>query len=180
MSKKVLIPIAHGFEEIEAIVLIDILRRAGVEVNVAGVGKRQLCGAHGIRIKTDSIVADADAAEYDLIVLPGGHKNAMTLAGDEAVQNLIKTLHRSGKTVAALCAAPVALKQAGVLSGEYACYPGYEEQIGPGAQTDAVVENGNVVTSRGPGTAAEFAFRLVERLCGAQRAQELKRGMLFS
>lgn len=179
MGKKVLMPIANGFEEIEAVTIADILRRAGLEVDIAGVGKRQLTGAHGVQIKTDSIVADADAAQYELIVLPGGHENAMTLAKDPDVQKLIQTLAAQGKTVAALCAAPVALKSAGVIGGGYTCYPGYEGGIGAGFLPDAVVESGNIVTSRGPGTAAAFAFALVKRLCGAERADALKNAMLF-
>lgn len=180
MSKKVLMPLADGFEEIEAVSVIDILRRAGVGVTIAGVGRRHLKSAREMSLIADLLIDEVKADDFDLIVLPGGHDNAMTLASDRDVQSLIGQMRAQGKWVAALCAAPVALKNAGAIEGVYTCYPGYETQIGEGYTVKAVVETGRTITSRGPGTAAAFAFALVAKLCGEEKAQALREKMLFS
>ncbi|MBN2193739.1 MAG: DJ-1/PfpI family protein [Polyangiaceae bacterium] len=175
---KVAVLIADGFEEIEAVTIIDVLRRAGLDVTVAGLGGDTVLGAHGIRIHVDTPVDRLSAAEFDAVVLPGGHRNAEQLRDDARVQTLVRAAADSDKFVAAICAAPIALERAGVLEGKQAtCYPGYEL---PSAEysNDRVVEDGRLVTSRGPGTAMEFSLALVRRLVGHAKATDLRQGML--
>jgi 4-methyl-5(b-hydroxyethyl)-thiazole monophosphate biosynthesis len=180
MGKKALMPLANGFEEIEAITIADILRRAGVEVEIAGLGRYEILGAHGIAIGAESTIEDAEDDEFDLIVLAGGHENAMSLAADMPTQRILRKMRDSGKLIAAICAAPIALAQAGVIDGDFTCYGGYEGGIEGNFKRDRVVESGNVITSQGPGTAADFAFALVTRLKGAEMTAQLKRAMYFS
>ncbi len=170
--------IADGFEEIEAVTLIDVLRRGGVQVKVAALRGDAVLGAHGIRLGVDTTVAELAAGELDAVVLPGGQRNAEALRDDARVQALVRAAADGGKLVAAICAAPIALERAGVLEGKRATsYPGFEL---PSAEysSDRVVEDGQLVTSRGPGTAMEFALALVRRLAGHGKATELRQGML--
>ncbi|MDR2639477.1 MAG: DJ-1/PfpI family protein [Helicobacteraceae bacterium] len=180
MGKKALMPLANGFEEIEAITIVDILRRAGVEVEIAGLGRYEILGAHGIAIGAESTIEDAEDDEFDLIVLAGGHENAMSLAADMPTQRILSKMRDGGKLIAAICAAPIALAQAGVIDGDFTCYGGYEGGIEGNFKRERVVENKNVITSQGPGTAADFAFALVTRLKGAEMTAQLKRAMYFA
>ncbi len=175
---KVLVPLASGFEEIEAVTIIDVLRRAGVEVLVAGVGPSPVSGSHDIAIQTDCDIADVNASDLDAIVLPGGLPGATHLRDDEHVQRLVREVAGQGKLTAAICAAPIALEAAGVLVGRNATsYPGFEL---PSAkyQEARVVEDAHIVTSRGPGTALELSLALVRRLVGDECAAELRERML--
>lgn len=176
----ILIPIAKGFEEIEAIAVIDVLRRAGFNVLVHGVGAREIEGGHGIVLKCDDILGRISADELDMIVLPGGWGGTNILATDETVQSLLKEMDQKGKEIGAICAAPYALNQAGVLKGIYTCYPSVEEKINqPGYHPELhVVEDGNVMTSRGPGTAICFGLAIVKKLKGEQAYESLKAGLL--
>lgn len=175
--------LAEGFEEIEAVTPIDVLRRAGVEVITAGVPERRVRGAHGLVVEADVTVAAAPA-DTDLLVLPGGMPGAENLARSPQVQELIARTHGSGKRVAAICAAPaVALAPTGVLAGRHAtCYPGFEQRFSPDVKRseERVVVDGPLVTSRGPGTALEFSLALVEQLVGAAKAAELRQKMLVA
>lgn len=170
--------IADGFEEIEAVTIIDVLRRGGVTVTVAGLEGAQVSGGHGIRLAVDTTVAELSASALDAVVLPGGQRNAEKLRDDARVQMLVRAVAEGGKLVAAICAAPIALERAGVLTGKRATsYPGFEL---PSAEysNDRVVEDGQLVTSRGPGTAMEFSLALVRRLVGHGKATELRQSML--
>ncbi len=179
---KVLVPIAKGFEEIEAVSIIDILRRGGIEVLVASLNDdRLVAGAHGITIQTDLHIASVHAESIDMIVLPGGWGGTHALADDVNVQSLLQAMHAKGKNIAAICAAPFALNKAGVLPKNYTCYPSVEEEIGlEGYQGDRyqVVEAGNVMTSRGPGTAICFGLAIVRKLQGEATYNKLKSGVL--
>lgn len=177
--KRVVLPIANGFEEIEAITIIDILRRAGVVVVIAGVTKQSIVGAHGVKMTADAVVADLSADEFDMLVLAGGYDNAITLSNDATTQKLISTMHKNGKLVAAICAAPLALHKAGVISGEYTCYPSVEETIKGKFVAKSVVESNRVITSRGPATASDFAFYLVEKLVSKAKKEEVQKTMLY-
>jgi len=126
---KILIAIANGFEEIEAVSIIDVARRADIEVVIAGVEDINLVGAHNIQIKADTKIEDVLAQDFDMIVLPGGLPNAFTLAEDVNVQRLLKEFKDKNKKIAAICAAPYALHKAGVLSKNYTCYPSFEKKI---------------------------------------------------
>jgi len=178
---KVLVPLATGFEEIEALSIVDVLRRAGVEVEIAGLGKRQVVGAHGVKIQADSCVQDAKSSEFDMIILPGGLPGATNLQKDETVQKLLKEFDEQEKYIGAICAAPAALQSAGVLKENYTCYPSFETNIkeeGYNPNEDVVIDK-NVMTSRGPGTAISFALAIVKQLCGDKKAGEIKSQLLL-
>jgi 4-methyl-5(b-hydroxyethyl)-thiazole monophosphate biosynthesis len=175
---RVLVPLARGFEEIEAVTVIDVLRRAGLEVVVAALAGDAVEGAHGIRIEADRSLAAVTAADFDAIVLPGGQPGTTHLGADQRVRELVQTLAAAGKIVAAICAAPTVLDAAGVLAGKRAtAFPG-EELPTADYSFDRVVEDGNVITSRAAGTAMEFALTLVRRLVDHQAATDVRQRML--
>lgn len=169
-----------GFEESEAIVTVDILRRAGVQVTTAGIGKRKARGSHQIEVTTDREITEVLASEFDAIVLPGGPGTP----GLNAVPGMHARLRRQaagGKLLAAICAAPSVLAAAGLLEGKRAaCYPGVEDKMA-GAQIlrIPVAEDGNIITSRGVGTVLEFALAVVARLAGEDRAEEVAKAILL-
>jgi 4-methyl-5(b-hydroxyethyl)-thiazole monophosphate biosynthesis len=167
---RVLIPLADGCEELEAVTIIDLLRRAGLEVVTAGLSHRGALGAHGIAIGADTTLDAVASAEFDAVVLPGGEPGATRLKEDPQVLALLKRHHAAGRLVAAICAAPKALAAAGLLDGKLATsYPGYlDDHPAPGMRFVAqpVVVDGKIVTSRGPGTAMDFALVLIEMLLG--------------
>jgi 4-methyl-5(b-hydroxyethyl)-thiazole monophosphate biosynthesis len=179
---KVLVPIAEGFEELEAVAIIDVMRRAEIEVLVAAVKENlEVTGANGIALKCDRHVTGITADELDMIVLPGGWGGTDILAEDAAVQSLLKEMDASGKNIGAICAAPFALNQAGVLKTNFTCYPSVEEKIrteGYQGDTAQVVQDGNVMTSRGPGTAICFGLQIVRKLVGDEMYNGLRQGLL--
>jgi len=176
--KRVLVPLAEGFEELEAVTIIDILRRAGLEVVVASLAGSPVTGAHGIRLAADEPLAALAAQDFDMIALPGGMPGAQHLKDDPRIAALIRRLHDAGRPVAAICAAPMVLAAAGVLAGRRATsYPGFlADATATTVVGDAVVADRGVITSRGPGTALDFALALVEELegCAARHAIESK------
>jgi 4-methyl-5(b-hydroxyethyl)-thiazole monophosphate biosynthesis len=167
---RVLMPLAEGFEEIEAVTVVDLLRRAGIEVHTAALARREVTGSHGITVVADIGLDDAVAADYDMIVLPGGMPGADHLKKDARVVALLQQFASSGRYTAAICAAPGVLAHAGLLEGRAATsYPGFlKPDSAPGIRLreDAVVIDGKVVTSRGPGTAVPFGLSLIELLAG--------------
>lgn len=172
--------LADGFEELEAITVIDVLRRAEVEVLALGLHGERVTGSHGITVEADGTL-DAHAHEsWDLVVLPGGMPGAANLRDDPRVQALVKTQDERGGQLAAICAAPIALASAGVLSGRRATsYPSFGDQLGDATYAqDRVVIDDHVTTSRGPGTALEFALSLVARLVDDETATKLRHAML--
>ena len=178
----VLVPIAKGFEEIEAVSIIDVLRRAHIDVIVASLDHESLVqGAQGIVIEADVYLENVNYDILDMIILPGGVEGTYALAKNVIVQNILKHMDANGKDIAAICAAPFALNKAGVLKQNYTCYPSFEEQIRlDGYQGDKamVVQDGNVITSRGPGTAICFALEIVKKLSGQEMYESLKSGLL--
>ncbi|MBK7581502.1 MAG: DJ-1/PfpI family protein [Myxococcales bacterium] len=177
---KILLLLAPGFEEIEAVTLIDVLRRAEITVTVAGLDATPVRGSHDIEVNAECLLDDVEGEDYDGIVLPGGMPGAANLAKDPRVRQLLVELSSAGKLVSAICAAPTVLEAAGLLRGRRATgYPGF---LLPSAEyvEEAVVEDGNLVTSRGPGTSLALALSLVGRLVGPERAQELAARMLVS
>lgn len=180
MSTAVVI-LADGFEEIEAVTQIDVLRRAGVEVTVAGLHDGITHGAHGIGVAPE-IALDDLSLEPDLVVLPGGLPGATNLGESKRVVDLLRTQNAANRKIGAICAAPAfAPVKAGVLDGKHAtCYPSFEKHFDDSttALEDRVVVDGNVITSRGPGTALEFALALVDELVGEEKADELRSAML--
>ena len=179
---KVLVPLAGGFEEIEAVTIVDVLRRAEIEVLLASLSDEKLVkGANGISVAADMHIKEVDSEMIDMIVLPGGWAGTYALADDENVQNILKEMDNKGKSIGAICAAPFALYKAGVLKKNYTCYPSAEEQIkkdGYLGDIAKVVEDKNVLTSRGPGTALCFALEIVRKLKGEDSYQALKEGLL--
>jgi protein deglycase len=180
--KRVLVPLAEGFEELEAVTIIDILRRAGIEVVVASLAGSPVTGSHGIRLAADTPLAALVEQDFDMIALPGGMPGAAALARDPEVQRLIRELAAADKYTCAVCAAPIALAAAGVHRGKrVTCYPGFESQLEGGTLVeDRVVVDGTLVTSRGPGTALEFALALVGILRGATVQSELAKRMIVA
>jgi protein deglycase len=172
---------AEGYEEIEAVTPVDVLRRAGVEVLVAGLGDKNIRGARGIVTQTDCLVSELNADELDLLVLPGGLPGAHNLRDSPLVIELIKKVHFHGKIVAAICAAPVALEKAGVLKDRHVTsYPSKESELTSCKKyTGSRVEiDGNIITGRGPGCSLEFSFALCEALGLSQQVSELKKAMI--
>jgi 4-methyl-5(b-hydroxyethyl)-thiazole monophosphate biosynthesis len=178
----VVVPILPGFEEIEAVTIIDVLRRAEVRVLVASTAVGPVRGSHDIEVAADTALASVAAGAVDMIALPGGMPGAAALARDAEVQRLVRELAAAGKYTCAVCAAPIALAAAGVHRGKrVTCYPGFEGQLAGGTLVeDRVVADGTVVTSRGPGTALEFALALVALLRGETARAELARRMLVA
>ncbi len=169
--------LAPGFEEVEAVTPADFLRRAGIDVRLVGVGGRLVEGNHGLRLEADTTLEEMlKAEEPEGVILPGGMPGAANLAASPAVIELIRRLHAAGRLVAAICAAPaVVLEPAGVLAGKRAtCFPGFEERFATARfSAGRVVVDGNVITSRGPGTAAEFSEKLIETIAGRAKALEV-------
>ena len=180
MTKQALVPIADGSEEIEAVTIIDVLRRAGVEVTVAsvGVGKtKQITAARGTNIVADSFIADCADKAWDLIAVPGGIEGADHLAASEILDQLLRSQAQQGRFYAAICAAPaVVLGSKGLLADKTATsHPQfYQSLIAKEVDTESrVVVDGNCITSQGPGTAIDFALELVEQICGIVKREEV-------
>jgi 4-methyl-5(b-hydroxyethyl)-thiazole monophosphate biosynthesis len=181
MSKRVVVVLAPGFEEIEAVTPIDVLRRANLEVTVAGLGGNAIEGAHGVTFHCDVELEKIDDTP-DAIVLPGGLPGSENLGKSQAAQALTEKVRDRGGLCAAICAAPaLTLARWGLLEGRTAtCYPSFEKEFG-GSTThseDRVVVDGNIVTSRGAGTALEFSLRLAAILTDPSTAEELRQSML--
>ena len=180
----VLLPLAKGFEELEAVALIDVMRRGGIEVQTAyledTLQNDLVLGANGITLKADVSIKNIVVDDFDMMVLPGGWDGTHALAEHHRVQELLR-LFKEKKIVGAMCAAPFALKKAGVLGERYTAYPGAVDEINhPGYIADKkVVEDGNVMTSQGPGTAVCFGLATVARLVGEETAKQIREGMLL-
>ena len=178
---KVAVVLANGFEELEAISIIDILRRADIDALAVGLEKKCVCGAHGVEMIADEILDDIKVSEFDMIVLPGGLPGAENLAKSEKLGQILRDFDANNAKIGAICAAPWALATAGVLKSSYTCYPGFESQIAhPGYTNSAnVVKDQNIMTSKGPATAMEFALQIVRELKGEQVYSKLKSDLLF-
>lgn len=178
--KRMLVPLAPGFEEIEALAVVDILRRAGVEVTTAGTVEGPVEGRNGIRILPDTTMDEVTASGFDMIVLPGGAKGTENLKSDPRVKAAVRELFESGKFTTAICAAPTVLSAVGVTKGRrVTSHPSVRGELTSERVLDErVVVDGNIVTSQGPGTAVEFAFMLVELLVGEEKAREVNKGVL--
>ncbi|MEE3198606.1 MAG: DJ-1 family glyoxalase III [Planctomycetota bacterium] len=174
--------LATGFEEIEAITVIDVLRRAELEVTILGVDGETISGSHGLQVATDQSLEDGLSLQWDAVVLPGGLPGATNLRDHPQVIELVRSTHSAGGKLAAICAAPIVLGSAGVLQGRRAtCYPGFEDGLeGAECSEERVVVDGNLTTSRGPGTSLDFALSLVAQLKDQESADTLRKGMLVS
>lgn len=181
MPKKVLVPIADGTEEIEAVCIIDVLRRAGASVTVASVDKLQVTASRGVKLIADKLISDCVDDTYDLIALPGGMPGAEHLRNSTDLEKILKRQYREERLYAAICASPVVvLQHHGLLVRRQAtCHPNFAQQLeNTNAVNTRVVVDGTCITSRGPGTALEFALKLVELLYGEQKAKEIAQAMV--
>ncbi len=179
-KKRVLLLLAPGYEELEAVTVVDILRRAGVEVVMAGLEEGPVSSAREVKIIPDATLDEVVEEDFDLIVLPGGLDGTERLAGDKRVNTLLKKQLEKGRAVGAICAAPTLLDRAGLASGKrLTCHPICQKDIKDAAlEGERVVQDGILITSQAPGTAMEFAFKLVEFLEGPKRVEEVNKGVL--
>ncbi|KAI3702797.1 hypothetical protein L6452_28549 [Arctium lappa] len=183
-ARKVLVPIANGTEPMEAVITVDVLRRAGADVTVASVENQlRVDACHGVKIVADALITDCVDTVFDLISLPGGMPGATTLKDNNTLENIVKKQASEGRLYAAICAAPaVALGSWGLLKGLKAtCYPSFMEQLSSSATTveSRVQQDGKAITSRGPGTAMEYSVALVEQLFGKEKADEVSGPLLM-
>lgn len=174
--------LADGYEEAEAIVPCDILRRGGVEVKLVGVTGKAAVSARNIRLDTDLTLEELDPSDLEMLILPGGLTATNTLAANETVKGFIRRTMEEGKWLAAICAAPTILGEMGLLEGRRAvCYPGMEQGL-KGAchcKGEQVVVDGTLITGEGPGSAYEFGYQLLETLKGKEAMEQVKHGMHF-
>ncbi len=178
---RVVILLAEGFEELEAVAIIDVLRRAEIDIISAGLQQGPVSSARNVKIVPDTLIDTIQADDFDMLVLPGGIPGADNLNADQRVMDLIKDFNSKGKLTGAICAAPYVLANAGVLDGKRATsYPSFKDRLGSAVYEEkTVVQDGNVLTSRGPGTALCFGLAIVEKFAGKEKAQQIKEGMLI-
>lgn len=183
MANKVLVLLAEGFEELEAVTVIDVLRRAEIEVVTAGLSDGPVKSARNIPIIPDSTVEKVkDDSSFDMVVLPGGMPGTDNLAKDDRVKAIVKNMYEKQKYTAAICAAPYVLSEAGILTEKKATsYPGFQEKLKAQSvsKDERVVIDGKVVTSQGPATALDFAYSLVELFEGKDKADSVAQAMLY-
>lgn len=173
--------LAEGFEELEAMAPVDLLRRAGAEVQTVSVtGDKTVTGARGIPAVADLLLDELNFDAMEMLVLPGGYPGYVNFEKNEAVLELIRKTDAAQKTIAAICGAPSVPGKMGLLKGQKAtCYPGMEDTLGCEALTDKVVESGHFITSRGAGTAIDFALALVAKAVSAEKAEEIAKGIVY-
>ena len=179
---KVYVFFADGFEEVEALTTVDLLRRANVEVVMTSImGKNTVTGAQGITVCTDKIFEEIDPSDADMLILPGGQPGTTNLSQYKPLTDLLTEWNAKGKKMAAICAAPTVFGGLGLLNGRKAtCYPGCESGLtGAQTSTDRVVTDGNITTSRGVGTAISFGLELVSILDDKKTAEELKEAIVY-
>jgi protein deglycase len=180
MSNKIAILLAEGFEEIEAIVPIDVLRRLEFDLVIAGF-EPQITGAHGVIFETDALIENLDVSDFSTVILPGGLPGATNLRDSQMVIDLVRKMYDAGKIVAAICAAPIALSAAGIMKGKTCT--GYPMPLVKDALADAnytadkVERDGNVITGKGPGAAFDFAFEIAKALGKEAQMRQLKKMM---
>jgi 4-methyl-5(b-hydroxyethyl)-thiazole monophosphate biosynthesis len=183
METKVAVHLAEGFEEIEAVSIIDVLRRAGIETLVVSVtGKKEVTGSHHIQVTADVLFEEVDYSTIDMIVLPGGLPGANNLNDHTGLRKQILDFHKNGKPLGAICAAPLVFGNLGILKNHKAtCFPGFENQLIGAEVTGAEVEtSGKIVTGKGAGVAIKFALKIVETFKGKAFAEELGRKIIVS
>lgn len=177
---KVLVPILQGFEEIELVSIVDILRRAGISVALAGRDE-YVCGAHNIVLQSECDLDKINIAEFSAIALAGGYEGMQNLCKDSFVIKALQDLNASGKLVAAICASPIVLGKANVLKNKFSCYPSCENAIDSSAKycAEKVVVDENIITANGPASAPLFALAIVEYLLGRNKRDEVVKGLLL-
>lgn len=175
--------LATGFEEVEAIAPIDVCRRAGLEVKTVSItGERTVLGAHSIPVVADTLFADNDYSDADLLFLPGGMPGATNLDAHEGLRKVILAHHEAGKPLSAICAAPLVYGNLGLAQGKrMTCYPGFEQYLTGATYTAALVErDGLMFTGKGPAAALALGYAIVEHFCGKDMADQLRAGMMYN
>ena len=173
---------ADGFEEIEGLTVVDLMRRAGARVEMVSISDGlAVKGSHGIEIKADTFFEEVDFGQADLLVLPGGMPGTLHLGEHRGLTKALVDFNAQGKRIAAICAAPSVLGGLGLLKGKRAvCYPGFEDKLtGASVETKEVVTDGNITTSRGLGTAIPFALELISLLFGEEKAEEIRKSVIY-
>ncbi|MBN2606091.1 MAG: DJ-1/PfpI family protein [Thiotrichales bacterium] len=183
MTKKVMVPLAQGCEELEAVTIIDLLVRAGVQVVTVSLDDHLVITAsRGVKLVADSSIDNVDAADFDMVVLPGGLPGANHLNDSVALRNFLTNMSMKQALIGAICAAPKVLVSAGLLDNKKATsFPGHIDKAPAKNMTyleEAVVIDGNIITSRGPGTAMDFALTLIELLVGSEAKEQVEAGLL--
>jgi len=177
--KRVLVPLAEGFEELEAMAAIDVLKRAGIDVIVAGLPGTIVKGRSGVKVVTDKRVDEVDQKSLDGIVLPGGNPGYINLGKSKKIIEIINDLDKNKKMIAAICGAPSILAKQGILDDKRATiYPGMERDV-PRPRTAKVVTDGHIITSQGPGTAIDFALEIVKMLLGNSQAEKVRNELVY-
>lgn len=180
--KKIAIFFAEGFEEIEALTVVDLCRRAGIDTTMVSVTEKDMVtGSHQIAVKMDAMFEKVEFADLDMLVLPGGMPGTKNLEAHAALMEQVDAFYEAGKLVAAICAAPSIFGHRGYLKGKNACcYPGFEVALeGAEVISDSVAASDNVITSRGMGCAIDFSLKIIEVLCGAEKAEELAKAIIY-
>lgn len=180
---KVIVFLADGFEEIEALTVVDYLRRMDIQVDTLSITEeREVEGAHKIRVLSDKNIDEIKNLDsYEGVIIPGGLPGATNLRDDDKVIDIVEKMYKNNKLIAAICAGPIVLEKAGILEGKKTTsYPGFEDQLGSAIyKKDNVVKDGNIITSRGPALAVDFTIEITEYLLGKERADELKEDILY-
>lgn len=174
--------LANGFEEIEALTVVDLCRRAGIDTHMVSImGEREVTGSHNITVKSDMLLEEVDFASLSMLVLPGGMPGTKNLEACVPLMKQLDAFYESGRYISAICAAPSIFGHRGYLQGRNACsYPGFEDQLtGAEVSENQVEVSEHVTTSRGLGTAIPFALAIVERFCGKEKAEELAKGVVY-
>jgi protein deglycase len=177
---RVVVILADGFEEVEAMAIVDVLRRADIDTVTAGLHEGPVVSARKVKVIPDTVIDKVRSDDFDMIVLPGGQPGSDNLNADNRVKELLKSFSQKGKLTGAICAAPFVLANAGVLQGKHATsFPSYKDRLGNVIYEEkTVVEDGNILTSRGPGTALSFGLAIVARLLNKEKAQKIREAML--
>lgn len=180
--KKILLLLAEGFEEVEALTVVDYLRRMDIVVDTCSItGENKVEGAHKIIVESDKILDEIyGAKDYDGLVIPGGMPGSTNLRDNDRVIELVKEFNKDEKLIAAICAGPIVLEKANILEGKMVTsYPGFEDELSGIYKEDLVVQDKNVITARGPAVAVYFALKIIENLLGENRVEDLKKDILL-
>ena len=182
MSKKIGMMVANGYEEVEMLTVVDLLRRAGMTCDIISVsGEKELTSSHKVTVIADLLYEEADFDSYDALAIPGGMPGTTNLGAHAGVCEQLKKAYADGRMIAAICAAPTVFGKLGLLEGKKAiCYPGMEDQLtGAEVTYEPAVRDGNIITSRGMGTAIDFALKLVEILYDKTEANGLAESIIY-
>lgn len=179
----ILVFLANGFEEVEALTVVDYLRRMEIEVDMVSItDDKQVAGAHGINVLVDKRIKDINSNDYDGLVIPGGLPGSTNLRDNDRVIEIVKSMNQDQKMIAAICAGPIVLDRAGIIKDKsITSYPGFEDDLKEANyKEESAVRDGNIITSRGPSLAIDFAIEIVRYLLDEEKVEELKADILYN